>query len=39
LLFALVSAGRCDAARQLLDARLDRKGAPRDRRMLAGLPG
>ncbi|MEW1825079.1 FAD/NAD(P)-binding protein [Streptomyces sp. NPDC088196] len=39
LLFALVSAGRCDAARRLLDARLDRKGAPRDRRMLAGLPG
>jgi hypothetical protein len=39
LLYALVSAGRCDAARQLLDARLDRKAAPRDRRMLAGLPG
>ncbi|WP_174447556.1 FAD/NAD(P)-binding protein [Streptomyces prunicolor] len=39
LLYALVSAGRCDAARRLLDARLDRKAAPRDRRMLAGLPG
>ncbi|MFJ4630103.1 FAD/NAD(P)-binding protein [Streptomyces sp. NPDC088847] len=39
LLYALVSAGRCDAARRLLDARLDRKPAPRDRRMLAGLPG
>ncbi|WP_019069884.1 FAD/NAD(P)-binding protein [Streptomyces hokutonensis] len=37
LLYALVSAGRCDAARRLLDARLDRKAAPRDRRMLAGL--
>ncbi len=39
LLYALVSAGRCDAARRLLDARLDRTSAPRDRRMLAGLPG
>jgi hypothetical protein len=39
LLYALVSAGRSDAARRLLDARLDRKTAPRDRRMLAGLPG
>lgn len=37
LLYALVSAGRCEAARRLLDARLDRKPAPRDRRMLAGL--
>ena len=38
LLYALVSAGRCDAARRLLDSRLDRKEAPRDRRMRAGLP-
>ncbi|MGW2718670.1 FAD/NAD(P)-binding protein [Streptomyces sp. NPDC001492] len=38
LLYALVSAGRCDAARRLLDARLERKEAPRDRRMRAGLP-
>ncbi|RPF37707.1 FAD/NAD(P)-binding protein [Streptomyces sp. TLI_185] len=37
LLYALVSAGRCDAARRLLDTRLDRKEAPRDRRMRAGL--
>ncbi|MFE9614300.1 FAD/NAD(P)-binding protein [Streptomyces sp. NPDC006012] len=39
LLYALVSDGRCDAARRLLDARLDRKPAPRDRRLLAALPG
>ncbi|MET8449296.1 FAD/NAD(P)-binding protein [Streptomyces sp. NPDC005209] len=39
LLYALVAAGRCDAARRLLDARLDRKPAPRDRRLLATLPG
>ncbi|MFJ3304131.1 FAD/NAD(P)-binding protein [Streptomyces sp. NPDC086549] len=39
LLYALVSAGRCGAARRLLDARLDRKPAPRDRRLLAALPG
>ena len=39
LLYALVAAGRCDAARRLLDARLDRGAAPRDRRMLAALPG
>ncbi|WP_406320403.1 FAD/NAD(P)-binding protein [Streptomyces sp. NBC_00519] len=38
LLYALVSGGRCDAARRLLDTRLDRKEAPRDRRMRAGLP-
>ncbi|MFG2381449.1 FAD/NAD(P)-binding protein [Streptomyces avermitilis] len=38
LLYALVAGGRCDAARRLLDARLDRQQAPRDRRMLAGLP-
>ncbi|MFH8773965.1 MULTISPECIES: FAD/NAD(P)-binding protein [unclassified Streptomyces] len=39
LLYALVAAGRSDAARRLLDARLDRKPAPRDRRLLAGLSG
>ncbi|MFC7260455.1 FAD/NAD(P)-binding protein [Streptomyces lutosisoli] len=39
LLYALVAAGRCDAARRLLDARLDRGAAPRDRRLLAALPG
>jgi hypothetical protein len=39
LLYALVSAGRCDAARRLLDTRLDRGAAPRDRRLLAALPG
>ncbi|MCI3238779.1 FAD/NAD(P)-binding protein [Streptomyces spinosisporus] len=38
LLYALVSAGRCDAARRLLDGRLERKHAPRDRRLRAGLP-
>ncbi|MFD4509857.1 FAD/NAD(P)-binding protein [Streptomyces sp. NPDC058457] len=38
LLYALVSDGRCEAARQLLDARLDRTHAPRDRRLRAGLP-
>jgi uncharacterized NAD(P)/FAD-binding protein YdhS len=38
LLYALVSAGRCDAARRLLDERLERKHAPRDRRLRAGLP-
>ncbi|MEV0179070.1 FAD/NAD(P)-binding protein [Streptomyces sp. NPDC050625] len=39
LLYALVADGRCEAARRLLDARLDRKPAPRDRRLLAALPG
>lgn len=39
LLYALVAAGRCDAARRLLDTRLDRGAAPRDRRLLAALPG
>ncbi|MFJ3231748.1 FAD/NAD(P)-binding protein [Streptomyces sp. NPDC086787] len=39
LLYALTADGRCDAARRLLDARLDRKPAPRDRRLLAALPG
>ncbi|MFJ5262498.1 FAD/NAD(P)-binding protein [Streptomyces sp. NPDC088387] len=38
LLYALVAAGRCDAAQRLLTARLDRKDAPRDRRMMAALP-
>ncbi|MFJ6837788.1 FAD/NAD(P)-binding protein [Streptomyces sp. NPDC091209] len=38
LLYALVAAGRCDAARRLLDTRLDRGHAPRDRRLLAALP-
>ncbi|MEV7286331.1 FAD/NAD(P)-binding protein [Streptomyces sp. NPDC093252] len=37
LLYALVSAGRCEAAQRLLTARLDRKEAPRDRRMMAEL--
>ncbi|MFJ7904417.1 FAD/NAD(P)-binding protein [Streptomyces sp. NPDC096198] len=39
LLYALVSAGRCEAARRLLDSRLDRRPASRDRRLLAALPG
>ncbi|MGW3410033.1 FAD/NAD(P)-binding protein [Streptomyces sp. NPDC000888] len=39
LLYALIAAGRCEAARQLLDTRLDRGAAPRDRRLLAALPG
>ncbi|MER6122459.1 FAD/NAD(P)-binding protein [Streptomyces sp. NPDC001795] len=39
LLYALVAAGRCEAARRLLDARLDRKAAPRDRRLMAALCG
>ncbi|MEW2303481.1 FAD/NAD(P)-binding protein [Streptomyces sp. NPDC006655] len=38
LLYALVAAGRCDAARRLLDTRLDRRGTPRDRRLRATLP-
>ncbi|MFI0959798.1 FAD/NAD(P)-binding protein [Streptomyces sp. NPDC021080] len=38
LLYALVAAGRCEAARRLLDTRLDRGHAPRDRRLLASLP-
>ncbi|WP_328552466.1 FAD/NAD(P)-binding protein [Streptomyces sp. NBC_00358] len=38
LLYALVAAGRCEAARRLLDTRLDRGHAPRDRRLLAALP-
>ncbi|MGW2783796.1 FAD/NAD(P)-binding protein [Streptomyces populi] len=39
LLYALVAAGRCEAARRLLDTRLDRGHAPRDRRLLAALTG
>ncbi|KPI14658.1 hypothetical protein OK074_2202 [Actinobacteria bacterium OK074] len=38
LLYALVADGRCEAARRLLDARLDRTSAPRDRRLLEALP-
>ncbi|MGC4982835.1 FAD/NAD(P)-binding protein [Streptomyces sp. DT193] len=38
LLYALVAAGRSEAARRLLDTRLDRGHAPRDRRLLAALP-
>lgn len=39
LLFALVSGGRCEAARQLLETRLDRRDSPADHRRLAALPG
>ncbi|MFF4044765.1 FAD/NAD(P)-binding protein [Streptomyces sp. NPDC001816] len=39
LLYALTADGRCEAAARLLDARLERTQAPRDRRMRAGLPG
>ncbi|MFF8035492.1 MULTISPECIES: FAD/NAD(P)-binding protein [unclassified Streptomyces] len=38
LLYALVSAGRCDAARVRLEQRLDRRSSPHDRRRLAALP-
>lgn len=38
LLYALVAGGRCDEVRRLLDARLDRRPAPRDRRLRAALP-
>ncbi|MEU6143612.1 FAD/NAD(P)-binding protein [Streptomyces sp. NPDC047081] len=38
LLYALVAAGRCDDAGRLLDARLERQHAPRDRRLRADLP-
>ncbi|MFI5766679.1 FAD/NAD(P)-binding protein [Streptomyces sp. NPDC051563] len=37
LLYVLTADGRCDAAARLLDARLERTQAPRDRRMRAGL--
>jgi hypothetical protein len=39
LLFALVSGGRCEAARRLLETRLDRRDSPADHRRLAALPG
>ncbi|WP_327257990.1 FAD/NAD(P)-binding protein [Streptomyces sp. NBC_01244] len=39
LLYALTADGRCEAAARMLDARLERTQAPRDRRMRAGLPG
>lgn len=38
LLYALVSAGRCDAARHLLEQRLDRRPSRLDTRRLADLP-
>jgi len=38
LLYALVSSGRCDAARARLQERLDRRSSPHDRRRLAALP-
>ncbi|WP_329352798.1 FAD/NAD(P)-binding protein [Streptomyces sp. NBC_01261] len=38
LLYALVSAGRCDTARKRLQQRLDRRFSPHDRRRLAALP-
>ncbi|MFC8517017.1 FAD/NAD(P)-binding protein [Streptomyces sp. NPDC057257] len=38
LLYTLVAAGRCEDAGRLLDARLERQHAPRDRRLRAGLP-
>jgi tetratricopeptide (TPR) repeat protein len=37
LLYALVSADRCDAARERLEERLDRRPSPQDRRRLAAL--
>ncbi|MFD3531938.1 FAD/NAD(P)-binding protein [Streptomyces sp. NPDC058664] len=37
LLYALVEAGHSDAARHLLEQRLDRRASPLDRRRLAGL--
>jgi uncharacterized NAD(P)/FAD-binding protein YdhS len=38
LLYALVQAERCDEARLLLEARLDRRPSPMDLRRLAGVP-
>ncbi|MHC3470866.1 FAD/NAD(P)-binding protein [Streptomyces sp. 7R007] len=38
LLYALVSAGHCDAARKRLQQRLDRRFSPHDKRRLAALP-
>ncbi|MGW5695978.1 hypothetical protein ACWEWX_35175, partial [Streptomyces asiaticus] len=37
LLHALVSAGRCEAARDRLEERLDRRSSPHDRRRLMAL--
>ncbi|MFF4484390.1 FAD/NAD(P)-binding protein [Streptomyces sp. NPDC021218] len=37
LLYALVSAGRCDTARARLEARLDRRPSPHDQRRLTAL--
>ncbi|MFF8610434.1 FAD/NAD(P)-binding protein [Streptomyces sp. NPDC015346] len=39
LLYALMEAGQSDAARHLLEERLDRRSSPLDRRRLADLPG
>ncbi|MEV4949087.1 FAD/NAD(P)-binding protein [Streptomyces sp. NPDC053755] len=39
LLYALMEAGHSDAARHLLQERLDRRASPLDRRRLADLPG
>ncbi|MFE5934666.1 FAD/NAD(P)-binding protein [Streptomyces sp. NPDC056470] len=39
LLYALLEAGQSDAARHLLEERLDRRASPLDRRRLADLPG
>jgi uncharacterized NAD(P)/FAD-binding protein YdhS len=38
LLYALVAAGRCDEARGLLEARLDRRPSPLDTQRLASVP-
>jgi hypothetical protein len=38
LFYALVAAGRCDEARGLLSARLDRRPSPRDTQRLASVP-
>jgi tetratricopeptide (TPR) repeat protein len=38
LLYCLVEAERCDEARMLLEARLDRRPSPLDRQRLAGVP-
>jgi uncharacterized NAD(P)/FAD-binding protein YdhS/tetratricopeptide (TPR) repeat protein len=38
LLYSLVAAGRCDEARGLLEARLDRRPSPLDVQRLAGVP-
>ena len=38
LFYALVEAGRCDEARGLLEARLDRRPSPLDTHRLASVP-